>query len=82
MAVQTSRFVRFMVSPTGRWLRIVIGVALVAWGWSMHSVGGTALALVGLVPIAAGVFDFCLIAMILRTPFWGRDIRAGNVAAR
>jgi hypothetical protein len=82
MAVQTSRFARFMVSAAGRWLRIVIGVALVAWGWSMHSAGGTALALVGLVPIAAGVFDFCLISLFVNAPFRGRDIRAGNVATR
>lgn len=82
MAVQTSRFARFMVSAAGRWLRIVIGVALVVWGWSMHSAGGTVLAIVGLVPVAAGVFDFCLISLLVQVPFWGRDIRAGKVAAR
>jgi hypothetical protein len=36
---------------------------------------------VGLVPIAAGVFDFCLIAPILHAPFWGRQIRANDHAA-
>lgn len=82
MAAQTPRFAQFMASPAGRWLRIVVGVALVVWGWSMHSGGGTVLAIVGLVPIAAGVFDFCLISKIVHAPFWGRDIRAGNVAAR
>ena len=82
MAVQTSRFAQFMASPVGRWLRIIIGVALVVWGWSMHSSSGNVLAILGLVPIAAGVFDFCLISKILRSPFWGRDIRAGRVAAR
>jgi len=35
---------------------------------------------VGLVPIAAGVFDFCLIAPILHAPFWGRQIKANNNA--
>ena len=82
MAVQTSGFVQFMASIVGRWLRILIGVALVIWGWSMHSTGGTVLAIVGLVPIAAGVFDFCLIAKIVHAPFWGRDIRAEHVTVR
>jgi Protein of unknown function (DUF2892) len=78
MAFHTSGFARFMTSAAGRWLRIIAGAALVFWGWSMHSGTGTIVIVVGLVPIAAGVFDFCLIAPILHAPFWGRQIRAND----
>lgn len=81
MAFQTSGFARFMASATGRWLRIIAGAALIFWGWSMHSAAGMIVILVGLVAIAAGVFDFCLIAPILHAPFWGRQIRANDQAA-
>ena len=81
MAFQTSGFARFMASAAGRWLRIIAGAALIFWGWSMHSRTGMIVMVVGLVPIAAGVFDFCLIAPILRAPFWGRQIRANDHAA-
>jgi len=81
MAFQTSGFARFMASAAGRWLRIIAGAALIFWGWSMHSGTGMVVMVVGLVPIAAGVFDFCLIAPILHVPFWGRQIRANDNAA-
>lgn len=78
MAFQTSGFARFMASAAGRLLRIIAGAALIFWGWSMHSGSGMILMVVGLVPIAAGVFDFCLVAPILHAPFWGRQIRAND----
>lgn len=78
MTVRTSGFVRFMASGAGRWLRIIAGAALIFWGWSMHSITGTITMVVGLVPIAAGVSDFCLIAPILHAPFWGRQIRSND----
>ena len=82
MSFQTSRFAAFMASAAGRWLRIIAGAALIFWGWSMHSGTGTILMVVGLVPIAAGVFDFCLIAPLLHAPFWGRQIRGDDTAGR
>jgi hypothetical protein len=30
---------------------------------------------VGLVPLAAGIFDFCVLAPLMGKPFWGREIR-------
>jgi len=80
MAFRTSGFARFMASAAGRWLRIIAGAALIFWGWSMHSGTGMVVMVVGLVPIAAGVFDFCLIAPMLRVPFWGRQIRGNENA--
>jgi len=59
--------VRFMGSPLGRVARSVAGAALVALGaW----LGGAwwVLAAVGLVPLAAGVFDFCLLAPLFGAP--------------
>jgi hypothetical protein len=51
---------------------IVIGLLLVngdaSWGWI--------LVIVGLVPLAAGVFDFCVLAPLFGKPFKGVDLRA------
>lgn len=65
-------FAKFMAGPVGRIVRIVAGIALIAVG--LLVVGDTAgivLAVVGLVPIAAGVFNVCLIAPLIRAPFSG-----------
>ena len=70
-------FVSFMVSTTGRIVRIVAGIALIAWGWFV--LGGTTgiiVAIVGLVPLLAGVFDFCVFAPLFGAPLSGPQIRA------
>jgi hypothetical protein len=66
---------KFMSSPAGRLTRVALGVVLVALGYSMHSTGGTVLAVVGLVPIAAGAFDVCLLGPAFGLPLSGRGIR-------
>ncbi len=68
-------FARFMSAPAGRLARIVIGAALIAIG---ASIGGAwwALAAVGLLPIAAGVFNVCLIAPAIGAPFSGARTRS------
>jgi uncharacterized membrane protein len=63
-----------MSSPAGRGIRIVAGVALVAVGLTTGGVGGSVLALVGLVPLYAGVANVCMIAPIIRAPFRGKDV--------
>jgi sulfite exporter TauE/SafE len=70
------KFSQFMASNLGRLLRIVAGVVLIVIGFQMKSTGGYVLAIVGLVPLAAGVFDFCLLAPLLHMPFAGKAIRA------
>jgi hypothetical protein len=60
--------VDFMKSNLGRVARAVVGLALIATGLTMGS-GWLALSLVGLVPLAAGVFDFCLLAPVFHQPF-------------
>lgn len=71
-------FVKFMASPAGRITRVVAGVVLVALGIFMHSVGGLIVAVVGLVPLLAGLFDFCGFAPLFGAPMSGPKIRAGE----
>ena len=67
-------FAVFMASGAGRLIRIVAGVALIAWGWSMRDQTlGIVLMIGGLVPLLAGVFNVCVIAPIIGAPFAGKD---------
>ncbi|MDP9073706.1 MAG: DUF2892 domain-containing protein [Actinomycetota bacterium] len=68
-------FLKFMSDGAGRAVRIVAGLALIAVGAIL---GGAfrALAVVGLVPLLAGVFDVCLFAPLARMPFAGKAFRA------
>ena len=72
-------FVKFMASPAGRITRIVAGIALVALGMLvMHGAGGIIVAVIGLVPLVAGLFDFCVFAPLFGAPMSGPKIRAGK----
>jgi glutaminase len=72
-------FVSFMASTAGRILRAVAGVILLYVGLQMMTgVGGIVVAVVGVVMIAAGVFDFCLFAPLFGNPLSGKKIRAGK----
>lgn len=70
-------FARFMARPAGRLLRIVIGVALVFYGFQGLGGSGWGIALAGFGAIAviAGVFNLCIIAGLLGVPFRGRDLQ-------
>ncbi len=68
-------FVGFMASTAGRVARIVAGVVLIVLGL----VGNTpVVAVIGIVPILAGVLDFCLLAPLFGQPFSGPKIRGGK----
>ena len=70
-------FVKFMASPAGRITRVAAGIILIALGLSaIHGVGGIILAIVGLVPLVAGLFDFCVFAPLFGAPMSGPKIRA------
>lgn len=72
-------FVSFMASTAGRILRAVAGIALLYVGLQMMAgVGGIIVAAIGVVMIAAGVFDFCLFAPLFGNPLSGKKIRAGK----
>jgi hypothetical protein len=70
--------ISFLASTTGRILRAVVGLILLYVGWAvMGGMWGIIVALVGLVMLAAGVFDFCVFAPLFGNPFSGKKIRAG-----
>ncbi len=71
-------FAKFMSSWWGRAIRIVAGAALIAFGYAVvGGIGGIVLAVVGAVPLLAGLLDVCLIGWIfLGTPLRGADVRA------
>lgn len=60
-------FTRFMASGGGRLVRAGLGVALVTAGLTLvPGPAGLAVAVFGLVPLAAGAFNMCPVA-----PLWG-----------
>ncbi len=68
------RFAKLLATPLGRLARVAVGGILVALGLgSVHGGGGLALAIVGLVPLAAGAFNYCTISPFIGAPFWGKD---------
>ncbi len=70
-------FAKFMSSGLGRGLRIVAGLTLIMIGlFSVGGTGGILLAVVGVVPLAAGVLDVCLFAPLFGGPLKGADARA------
>jgi hypothetical protein len=76
MGFATSAFGQFMASMPGRLLRIVAGLTMLFLGWVSGGTSGSILAVVGLVPLSAGTFDFCVLSALFRGPFWGAEIRA------
>jgi len=72
-------FVSFMASTAGRIVRVLAGLALIAWG--LLGLGGTTgiiVAIIGALPLLAGLFDFCAFAPLFGNPLSGRKIRAGK----
>lgn len=65
----------WMATPFGRGARVLLGAILIGAGARIEGTVGIALALVGLVPIAAGVLDVCLVAPVLGAPFMGANAR-------
>ena len=66
----------FLASVAGRVVRVVAGLSLIlvgllvvqgTWGW--------VLAVVGLVPLLAGLFDYCVFAPLASLPFAGKALR-------
>jgi len=71
-----SGFAKFINSPTGRIARVVVGIVLIIWGYTQLGTGmGIVLIVIGLVPLAAGSFDLCLISALLGGPISGKKVR-------
>jgi hypothetical protein len=67
----TMSFVTLMNSPGGRLARILAGLAFIVIGLAViGGTGGLILAVVGLVPLGAGLGDVCLFG-----PLFGTDLR-------
>ena len=72
-------FIKFMASTAGRVTRVVAGLVLILWG--LLGIGGTAgivVTIVGLVPLLAGLFDFCVFAPLFGAPLSGPQIRSAK----
>lgn len=72
-------FVTFMASGAGRAARIIAGIALILIGLLVvkESVG-IVIAIIGVLPLAAGLFDFCVFAPLFGAPLSGPKIRASK----
>ena len=68
-------FVRFMSSTAGRVARGVVGLVLLVLGVVLGGLWWI-LAVVGLIFIAVGVFDVCLLAPLFKQPMSGKAVRA------
>jgi len=76
MAFADSAFAQFMVTSAGRALRVVVGVALIVWGYTqMSTTAGIVLMVIGLVPLIAGALDLCLLGPLLGGPLRGAAVR-------
>ena len=70
-----SGFARFVNSPAGRIARVLAGIGLMAWGYTRPEATTRIVYMaVGLIPLAAGVFDWCLISALLGGPISGARI--------
>jgi len=75
MNLARSVFGQFMASAAGRILRIVAGVVLIALGFRLGDIAGIVIALIGAVPLLAGIFDVCVISALVGGPLSGARIR-------
>jgi hypothetical protein len=65
-----------MAGSSGRIARIVAGIVLVLVGLlALGGAVGIIVAVIGLVPLLAGLFDFCVFAPLGGLPFVGKALR-------
>ena len=66
----------FLAGTAGRVTRAVAGIILIVVGLVLiKGVGGWIVAAIGLVPLLAGIFDFCVFAPLFKLPFNGAKLR-------
>jgi hypothetical protein len=71
--------IKVLASTAGRVIRIVAGIALIAVGLlAQQNTTGIILAAVGLVPLLAGLLDFCVFAPLFGASLSGKAIRAAK----
>lgn len=65
-------FAEFMATPLGRGLRVLFGGLLIYTGLNVvQGVAGTVVALLGIVPIATGLLNICILGPLLGAPLRG-----------
>ncbi|HVP59972.1 MAG TPA: DUF2892 domain-containing protein [Myxococcaceae bacterium] len=70
-------FAEWMATPLGRGLRVLVGALLIYIGLAVvRGVGGTVLAAFGVIPIATGLLNVCVIGPLLGAPMKGGTPRA------
>jgi hypothetical protein len=70
------RFVSFMARPSGRLARVFLGAILVFAGLGLiGGISGEIVAGLGLLPVAMGIFNVCMIAPLFGGPISGRATR-------
>lgn len=74
-------FASFMSSAAGRILRMLVGLGLIGLGVFLIAATSTIpigilLAVVGLLPLVAGLADVCIFAPLFGAPFSGAKVRA------
>jgi hypothetical protein len=73
-------FARFINTVAGRIVRLVAGIALIVWGYSLlDETLGIVLIVIGLIPFVAGALDLCLISALLGGPLSGKKLRASKL---
>jgi len=76
---QVNPFVFFLASNTGRMVRIIGGLALVVLGrFGLSGTTSLVVMFIGVVPLLAGTFDFCVFAPLFGAPLSGSKIRASK----
>ena len=72
-------FIKFMASTAGRVTRVAAGLVLVLWGLlGISGATGIIVAIIGLLPLLAGLFDFCIFAPLFGAPLSGPQIRSAK----
>ena len=72
-------FVSFMASRSGRITRIVARIVLIAWGLlGLTGTSGHVVTVIGMLPLIASLFDFCVFAPLFGNPLSDTKIRAGK----
>jgi len=64
--------VKLMNGMAGRSGRVLAGLALIIAGITVGGTGGVVLAVIGVIPLAAGAVGVCLAAPLLRAPLRAR----------
>lgn len=70
-----NEFFRFVASPAGRGIRIAAGLALAGTSLANPKKPNWPLLGVSLIPLSAGLFDWCFMAPLDGKPFEGEPLR-------